>query len=145
RAARRRDLLVLKGLVLVEFVPLELLPWREGIVEGLEDLGCLFLPHPIHEVPTIRIVLLAAKRICGAVEDSVECVIIGRRNRIELMVVAARATNAEAEHRLPEIADGIFEGHMPVGFRAHADTPRHRDITRRYGLLPMLLLAGSRQ
>ena len=48
-----------------------------------------------------------------AVKDPVECVIVARGDRVELVVVAARAFERQSEERLPDAVDRALQREVP--------------------------------
>ena len=144
-AAGREDLFVLKFLILVELLPFQLLPGREGFVERFQNLGGLIFADAIDEIAAIGIVLFAGEGVGGAVEDAVERVIVGGRDGIELVIVAAGAADAQAEHGLSEVPDGVFESDVAIPFGADADAARDGNVAGGYDLLPALVVVFVRQ
>jgi len=57
----------------------------------------------------VRMQLSAGKRKSGAFENAVKRVIIARRNRVELVIVAASAGNRQAEHATGQNIDAVVK------------------------------------
>ena len=51
----------------------------------------------------------AGEGVARAGEDAVEGVVVARRDRVELVVVAAGAADRQAEDRLAEVVDRVFD------------------------------------
>src|SRR5437016_2130457 len=87
--------------------------------------------------------LRARKRVARAVEDAVERVVIARRDGIELVIVTARAADAQAEHAFAHVVNQVLDGQMKLVV-PRAEPPRDSEITGRDNLLEVLVVRLSR-
>ena len=84
------------------------------------------------------LVLRAWVRINRAVENPVKRIVIGRWNRIELVVVAARASDRQPQERLADVVDRILEHDVPQVVGTDPDAPGNGDVAGANCLLPAL-------
>ncbi|MCZ6598125.1 MAG: hypothetical protein O7B99_10835 [Planctomycetota bacterium] len=75
----------------------------------------------------LALVLRAGEREARRVEDPVERVVVGRRDRVELVVVAARAGQRGPQDRAAERVDHVADDQVAVLLLADAEAPRERE------------------
>ena len=87
------------------------------------------------------ILLRTRKWITRALENPVKRVIIAVRDRIEFVVVAARAGDGEPNHGFPEIIESVVNRQMHIKQRIDVEAAGEREISCGDGMLPLFRLA----
>ena len=84
------------------------------------------------------LLLRAGERIAAAVEDPVKRVVVVHRNRVEFVIVAAGAAQAEAKNGLAQRVDRVLDGQVMIILGIEAESPRNGEISGRGRTLRVL-------
>ena len=120
RAERRRGDGALEGGKLAGQAGYPGLVVTEATRVGARGLERREAPHPL-------LLFRAGERIAAAFEDPVEGVVVAGADRIELVIVAAGAAEAQGHDRLPHRVDRVLDREVVVLFRIEAEAARDRE------------------
>ncbi len=116
----RAELGLDRGLAGVDLLDLGDKP-GEGLVVCLLPCGGLGGRHHWHKIARTVLLLRAGEGVAGAVENPVESIVVGRRDRVELVVVAAGTAKAETEHRLADRVDRVLDRQVLIILRVEPE------------------------
>ena len=72
-------------------------------------IPCLIRTNAVDEIAAVGQMFRACVRINRAIENAVKGAVVGGRNRVELVIVAAHALHAQPEEGLANIVDRVFD------------------------------------
>ena len=131
----------MERLVFAKLLSFAVIPARYPFLVLGQDFAGFVGPNSIHEVAAVGQVLSTGVRKDRAVKDSVQGVVVGGRDRIELVVVAAGALDAQAEECLAKVVDRVLERDVAQAVRADANAARNGQIAGGHQVVPSLWLA----